>query len=107
MQFEAQPGQVAYAASKGAIHSMTLPLARDLARYGIRVNTIAPGIFDSSMSEKMSTKTRTSLERDLVFPSRFGKPSEFAETVSWIIKTPYMNGETVRLSGGARLPARL
>jgi len=105
--FEGQPGQAAYAASKGAINSMILPLARDLGNHGIRVNAIAPGIFASSMSAKMSEKTRLSLERDLVFPRRFGRGEEFAETVRWMVECGYVNGETVRLSGAGRLPGRL
>ncbi|KAF8519671.1 short chain type dehydrogenase [Gautieria morchelliformis] len=105
--FEGQTGQAAYAASKGAIRSMTLPLARDLARYGIRVNTIAPGSFESNMTARMPDKTRQSLERELVFPRRFGKGEEFAETVRWVLECGYVNGETVRLSGAGRLPWRL
>ncbi|KAK7033900.1 hypothetical protein VNI00_012524 [Paramarasmius palmivorus] len=85
--YEGQPGQVAYSASKGAIRSMTLPLARDLGRHRIRVMTIAPSAFSSS------------LENDVVFPKRFGEPQEFAQTVKWILECGYLNGETVRLSG--------
>jgi NAD(P)-dependent dehydrogenase (short-subunit alcohol dehydrogenase family) len=106
-QFEGQPGQVAYAASKGALRSMTLPLSRDVSRYGVRVMTIAPGIFASSMSEMMSSKTKASLERELQFPKRFGSAEEFAQTVRWILECSYVNGETVRLSGASRLPGKM
>jgi len=105
--FEAQPGQTAYAASKGAVRSMTLPMARDLGRYGIRVNTIAPGTFESAMTAKMPDKTRRSLDKETVFPRRFGRGEEFAETVRWIVECKFVNGETVRLSGAGRLPGRL
>ena len=86
---------------------MVLPLARDLARYGIRVNSIAPGAFASAMTDRMPEKTRRSLLSEFLFPRRFGAAEEFAETVKWLIELPYMNGETVRLSGGSRLPGRL
>ncbi|KIM31976.1 hypothetical protein M408DRAFT_327355 [Serendipita vermifera MAFF 305830] len=105
--FEGQQGQVAYAASKGAIRSMTLPMARDLGRFGVRVNTIAPSLFVSPMTEKMSAKVKGSLERDLVFPKRFGETGEFAHMVKYLIEATYVNGETYRLSGGARMPGRL
>jgi len=105
--FEGQPGQAAYSATKGALASMTLPLSRDLSRYGIRVMTIAPGIFASSMTAKLPEKTRLSLERELQFPNRFGKAEEFAKTVRWILECPFVNGETVRISGASRLPGRL
>lgn len=107
MQFEGQPGQVAYAASKGGLVSMTLPMARDLARHSIRVVTIAPGVFESSMSKNLSGKARTSLENDVVYPKRFGQPVEFAKTVGWILDCPYVNGEVIRLSGASRLPGKL
>ncbi|KAI0321603.1 hypothetical protein OF83DRAFT_1098807 [Amylostereum chailletii] len=105
--FEGQPGQLAYAASKGALVSMTLPMARDLGRYGIRVVTIAPGAFTSAMTDKMPPKTQTSLKRDLIFPNRLGVAKEFAHTVKWIVETPYVNGETYRVNAAARLPGRL
>lgn len=105
-QFEGQPGQAAYSASKGALVSMTLPLARDLARHGIRVVTLAPGAFASAMTDKMPLKTRASLERELTFPRRFGSAEEFAGTVKWVVECPYVNGETIRLSGASRLPGR-
>ncbi|TFK69300.1 3-hydroxy-acyl-CoA-dehydrogenase [Pluteus cervinus] len=106
--FEGQPGQTAYSASKGAILSMTLPMARDLSRHAIRVVTIAPGVFDSNMTLGLNQKTRRSLENEgIVYPRRFGQPVEFAQTVRWILECPYVNGETIRLSGGGRLPGKL
>ncbi|KDQ50133.1 hypothetical protein JAAARDRAFT_42314 [Jaapia argillacea MUCL 33604] len=105
--FEGQTGQLAYSATKGALSSMTLPMARDLGRHGIRVVTIAPGVFASSMTDKFPPKTRGSLERELVFPKRFGKAEEFAQTVKWAIECSYVNGETVRLSGAGRLPGKM
>jgi len=105
--YEGQIGQAAYSASKGAISSMVLPISRDLASYGVRVNAIAPAAFTSAMSDLLPKKARASLERELSFPRRFGKAEEFAQTVRWLIECGYMNGETVRLSGGTRLPGRL
>ncbi|KAF9564234.1 3-hydroxy-acyl-CoA-dehydrogenase [Agrocybe pediades] len=106
--FEGQPGQTAYSATKGALCSMTLPMARDLSRHNIRVATIAPGVFDSSMTANFPAKTRRSLENEgIVYPRRFGQPYEFAKTVMWILDCPYVNGETIRLSGGGRLPGKL
>jgi len=105
--FEGQPGQVAYSATKGALASMTLPMARDLERYGIRVVTIAPGPFFTPMMNTMNKKTQESLTRELLFPRRMGEPREFAQTVKWILECPYVNGETIRLSGGSRLPGKL
>ncbi|KAG8833666.1 telomere binding protein [Serendipita sp. 399] len=105
--FEGQQGQVAYAASKGAIRSMTLPMARDLGRFGVRVNTIAPSLIISPMTNNMSEKVKNSLQREIVFPKRFGEPEEFAHTARFLIESTYMNGETVRLSAGGRMPGRL
>ncbi|KAF8872846.1 3-hydroxyacyl-CoA dehydrogenase [Gymnopilus junonius] len=106
--YEGQPGQTAYSATKGALRSMTLPMARDLSRYAVRVVTVAPGVFDSSMTANFPVKTRKSLENEgLVFPKRFGQPYEFAKTVTWILDCPYVNGETIRLSGAGRLPGKL
>ncbi|KAG9223981.1 hypothetical protein CCMSSC00406_0004403 [Pleurotus cornucopiae] len=108
LQFEGQPGQTAYAASKGALLAMTLPMARDLARYAVRVVTVAPGVFASSMTANFAEKTRRSLESNaIVYPARLGMPDEFSRTVRWIVECPYVNGETIRLSGGGRLPAKL
>ncbi|KAF8649282.1 hypothetical protein AX16_005910 [Volvariella volvacea WC 439] len=85
--FEGQPGQTAYSASKGALRSMTLPMARDLSRHGVRVVTIAPGVFESSMTAQFPDKTRRSLETNgIVYPRRFGQPPEFAKTVRWILE---------------------
>ncbi|TFK51985.1 NAD(P)-binding protein [Heliocybe sulcata] len=105
--FEGQPGQTAYSASKGAITSMTLPLARDLGRYGIRVATIAPAAFESKLTEHFTESLRHNLTKDTPFPQRFGRPDEFAQTVQWVIECPYVNGETFRLSGGGRMPGKL
>lgn len=106
--FEGQPGQTAYAATKGALRSMTLPMARDLARHAIRVVTVAPGVFDSSMTANFPVKARRSLENEgIVYPKRFGQPEEFSRTVRWILDCPYVNGETIRLSGAGRLPGKL
>ncbi|KAI0032661.1 short chain type dehydrogenase [Vararia minispora EC-137] len=105
--FEGQPGQAAYSASKGGLVAMTLPLARDLGRHGIRVVSVAPGAFTSPMTDRMSPKTQASVIRELVFPRRPGMPEEFAQTVMWVIGCQYVNGETIRLSGGARLPGKL
>ena len=87
---------------------MTLPMARDLSRHAIRVVTIAPGVFDSSMTANFPVKTRRSLESEgIVYPKRFGQPYEFAKTIMWILDCPYVNGETIRLSGAGRLPGKL
>ncbi|EIN05571.1 3-hydroxyacyl-CoA dehydrogenase [Punctularia strigosozonata HHB-11173 SS5] len=105
--YEGQPGQTSYSASKGALVSMTLPMARDLADYGIRVVAIAPSMFESPMTDKMKPKVRESLRKELVFPKRFGRPQDFAQTVRWIIECAYINGETIRLNGGTRMPYKL
>jgi len=105
--FEGQPGQVAYSASKGALRSMALPLARDLARHSVRVVSIAPNMFASSMTDKLPGKVRRSLESGLVYPNRFGQPVEFAETVKWALECVYVNGETIRLSAASRMPAKM
>ena len=87
---------------------MTLPMARDLARHGIRVVTIAPGVFDSNMTRHFPHKTRKSLTNEgVMYPRRFGQPAEFAKTVMWVVDCPYVNGETIRLSGAGRLPGKL
>jgi 3-hydroxyacyl-CoA dehydrogenase / 3-hydroxy-2-methylbutyryl-CoA dehydrogenase len=87
---------------------MTLPMARDLSRHGVRVVTIAPGVFESSMTARMPPKTIKNLQtQGIVFPQRFGKAGEFAKTVKWILECAYVNGETIRLSGGGRLPGKL
>ena len=107
-QFEGQSGNVAYAATKGALISMTLPMARDLERFGIRVVTIAPGTFVTPLVTNVLTKkVQESVSRELLFPKRMGEPHEFAQTVKWILECPYVNGETIRLSGGSRVPGKL
>ena len=105
--FDGQMGQVAYAASKGAVRSMTLPMARDLARFGIRVVTIAPSLFDSNMTALMSDKVRRSLERVMEFPKRAGRPDEFARLVKHVVENAMLNGEVVRLDGAMRMPSKL
>jgi NAD(P)-dependent dehydrogenase (short-subunit alcohol dehydrogenase family) len=103
--FEGQIGQAAYSASKGGVVGMTLPLARDLAVVGIRVNTIAPGLIDTPIygSGEASEQFKTKLKRDVVFPERLGHPAEFASLAVELITNSYMNGETVRIDGAARL----
>jgi len=105
--FDGQPGQVAYSASKGAIASLTLPMTRDLARYGIRVVTIAPSLFDSRMTAMMSDKVRASLKRVMEFPLRPGKPHEFAQLVTQSIENIMLNGVVLRLDGGMRMPSKM
>jgi 3-hydroxyacyl-CoA dehydrogenase / 3-hydroxy-2-methylbutyryl-CoA dehydrogenase len=104
--FEGQIGQVAYAASKAGIVGMTLPMAREFAEHGIRVNTIAPGLFDTPMFASFSDPVRESLQKQLPFPARFGKPSEFAMLVKAVIENPLLNGETIRLDSAMRMQAR-
>jgi len=101
--FDGQAGQAAYAASKGAIVGMTLPMARDLAPLGIRVCTIAPGIFDTPMMAAASDELRESLCKAIPHPPRFGKPEEFAAFVETILLNPYLNGGVVRLDGAVRM----
>ena len=101
--FEGQIGQAAYAASKGGIVAMTLPIARELARYGIRVMTVAPGIFETPMMFGLPQDVQESLGRTIPFPSRLGKPSEYAQLVRSIIENPMLNGEVIRLDGALRM----
>jgi len=101
--YEGQIGQAAYSASKGGVVAMTLPMARELARFGIRVMTIAPGIFWTPMVDGMPDDVQKSLSASIPFPSRLGRPEEFAETAAFILRTPYLNGETIRLDGAVRL----
>ncbi len=101
--YEGQIGQAAYSASKGGVVAMTLPMARELARFGIRVNTIAPGIFWTPMVDGMPDDVQASLSASIPFPSRLGQPEEFADTVAWILGQRYLNGETIRLDGAVRL----
>lgn len=104
--YEGQIGQAAYAASKGGVVGMTLPMARELARFGVRVMTIAPGIFWTPMVDGMPEAVQQSLSASIPFPSRLGQPDEYAETVAFILGSRYLNGETIRLDGAVRLAAR-
>lgn len=104
--FDGQVGQAAYAASKGGIVSMTLPLARELARSGIRVCTIAPGIFETPMLAGLPEEARASLGQQVPFPSRLGRPSEFAQLALHIVTNSMLNGETIRLDGALRMAAK-
>jgi NAD(P)-dependent dehydrogenase (short-subunit alcohol dehydrogenase family) len=104
--FDGQIGQAAYSASKAGIVGMTLPMARELARFGIRVMTIAPGIFWTPMVDGMTAEVQASLSASIPFPARLGKPEEFAETVAFIVQNRYLNGETIRLDGSVRLTAK-
>ena len=101
--FEGQIGQAAYSASKGGVVAMTLPMARELARFGIRVMTVAPGIFWTPMVDGMPESVQQSLSASIPFPSRLGKPEEFADLVAYILGNTYLNGETIRLDGATRL----
>lgn len=104
--YDGQIGQAAYAASKGAIVSLTLPAARELARYGIRVMTIAPGIFETPMMAGMTPQVRESLSAGVPFPPRLGKPEEYAALARHIIENSMLNGEVIRLDGALRMAAR-
>ncbi len=101
--YEGQIGQAAYAASKGGVVGMTLPMARELARSGIRVMTVAPGIFWTPMVDGMPEAVQQSLAASIPFPSRLGKPEEFASLVAYILGNVYLNGETIRIDGATRL----
>ncbi|MDP1975970.1 MAG: SDR family NAD(P)-dependent oxidoreductase [Alphaproteobacteria bacterium] len=104
--FEGQMGQAAYAASKGGVASLTLPAARELARFGIRVMAIAPGLFGTPMLLSMPDAVQESLKSTLLFPKRFGLPEEFGQLVGAIIENPMLNGEVIRLDGGLRMQAK-
>jgi NAD(P)-dependent dehydrogenase (short-subunit alcohol dehydrogenase family) len=104
--FDGQIGQAAYSASKGGIVAMTLPIARELARYGIRVMTIAPGIFDTPLMASLSEAARQSLATQVPFPPRLGRPAEYAALVAHIIENEMLNGEVIRLDGAIRMAAR-
>jgi NAD(P)-dependent dehydrogenase (short-subunit alcohol dehydrogenase family) len=101
--FDGQIGQAAYSASKGGIVGLTLPVARELARYGIRVMTIAPGIFDTPLMGSLPQAARDSLAQQVPFPPRLGKPSEYAALVRHIIENEMLNGEVIRLDGAIRM----
>ncbi|QBF26097.1 SDR family NAD(P)-dependent oxidoreductase [Pseudomonas tructae] len=104
--YDGQIGQAAYAASKGAIASLTLPAARELARFGIRVMTIAPGIFETPMMAGMTQEVRDSLAAGVPFPPRLGRPQEYAALARHIIENSMLNGEVIRLDGALRMAAK-
>jgi NAD(P)-dependent dehydrogenase (short-subunit alcohol dehydrogenase family) len=104
--YEGQIGQAAYSASKGGIVALTLPAAREFARSGIRVNTIAPGLFATPLLLGMPQNVQESLAQSVPFPSRFGKPEEYAALVLHIVENPMINGETIRLDGALRMQPR-
>ena len=104
--FDGQIGQVAYAASKGGVVALTLPVARELAGSGIRVMTIAPGIFDTPMMAGLTEDARDSLGKQVPFPPRLGKPEEYADLVKHIIENEMLNGEVIRLDGAIRMAPR-
>jgi NAD(P)-dependent dehydrogenase (short-subunit alcohol dehydrogenase family) len=102
--YDGQKGQVAYSASKGGIVGMTLPIARDLAYYGIRICTIAPGLFHTPLFEGLGPQVVEQLSAQVTFPKRLGSPAEYAALARTIVEQPYLNGETIRLDGAIRLP---
>jgi 3-hydroxyacyl-CoA dehydrogenase / 3-hydroxy-2-methylbutyryl-CoA dehydrogenase len=104
--FDGQIGQAAYSASKGGIVGMTLPIARDLAEYGIRVVTIAPGIFDTPLLGTLPEPVRASLAKQVPFPQRLGQPEEYASLVGHVVTNGMLNGETIRLDGAIRMQPR-
>jgi len=104
--FEGQIGQIAYSASKGGVHGMTVPAARDLAQFGIRVNTIAPGIVDTPMLAGVTEDYRRGLEAGVPFPSRLAQPAEYAQLAQMIVEHDYLNGETIRMDGALRMAPR-
>ncbi len=104
--FEGQVGQIAYSASKGAIVAMTIPAARDLADKGIRVNTIAPGLFDTPLLGALPEEQRAALGAQVPFPNRLGRPDEYAQLAQQIVENQMLNGETIRLDGAIRMAPR-
>jgi NAD(P)-dependent dehydrogenase (short-subunit alcohol dehydrogenase family) len=104
--YDGQVGQIAYAASKGGIVSLTLPAARDLAQYGIRVNTIAPGLFDTPLLAALPEEARQKLGAGVPYPQRLGQPAEYARLATDIVENTMLNGETIRLDGALRMPPR-
>jgi len=104
--YDGQIGQIAYSASKGGIVGMTLPAARDLAQYGIRVNTIAPGLFDTPLLAALPEEARQKLGAGVPYPQRLGQPPEYAQLACQIIENRMLNGETIRLDGALRMPPR-
>jgi NAD(P)-dependent dehydrogenase (short-subunit alcohol dehydrogenase family) len=104
--FDGQVGQIAYSASKGGVVGMTLPAARDLAQYGIRVNTIAPGLFDTPLLAALPEEARQKLGAGVPYPQRLGQPGEYALLACHIVENRMLNGETIRLDGALRMPPR-
>jgi NAD(P)-dependent dehydrogenase (short-subunit alcohol dehydrogenase family) len=104
--WDGQVGQIAYSASKGGVVAMTLPAARDLAQYGIRVNTIAPGLFDTQLLAALPEDARQKLGAGVPYPQRLGRPAEYAQLACEIIENRMLNGETIRLDGALRMPPR-
>jgi 3-hydroxyacyl-CoA dehydrogenase / 3-hydroxy-2-methylbutyryl-CoA dehydrogenase len=104
--FDGQVGQIAYSASKGGVVAMTLPAARDLAQYGIRVNTIAPGLFDTPLLAALPQEARDKLGAGVPFPQRLGAPAEYAQLACHLVENVMVNGETIRLDGALRMPPR-
>ena len=104
--YDGQVGQIAYSASKGGVVAMTLPAARDLAQYGIRVNTIAPGLFDTQLLAALPEEARQKLGAGVPYPARLGRPAEYAQLACQIVENRMLNGETIRLDGALRMPPR-
>ena len=104
--FEGQVGQIAYSASKGGVVAMTITAARDLADKGIRVNTIAPGLFDTPLLGALPEEQRAALGAQVPFPSRLGRPEEYAQLAQQIVENPMINGETIRIDGAIRMAPR-
>ena len=104
--FEGQIGQIAYSASKGGVHGMTVPAARDLGQFGIRVNTIAPGIVDTPMLAGVTDEFREGLSAGVPFPKRLARPDEYAQLAGMIVEHDYLNGETIRMDGALRMAPR-
>ena len=104
--YDGQVGQIAYSASKGGVVAMTLPAARDLAQYGIRVNTIAPGLFDTPLLAALPEEARQKLGAGVPYPQRLGQPAEYAQLACQLIENRMLNGETIRLDGALRMPPR-
>jgi NAD(P)-dependent dehydrogenase (short-subunit alcohol dehydrogenase family) len=104
--FDGQVGQIAYAASKGGVVGMTLPAARDLSQYGIRVNTIAPGLFDTPLLAGLPEDARAALGEQVPHPHRLGRPEEYGDLAAHIVENPMLNGEVIRLDGALRMPPR-
>ena len=105
--YEGQVGQAAYSASKGGVVAMTLPIARELAQFGVRVNAIAPGLFLTPMLLGLPQEAQQSLGRSVPYPARLGDPAEYAALAAFIVENPYLNGETIRIDGALRLRAAL